>query len=488
MIDRLLVILQNRRWMNWSVVTCIRESQYSALVLSICLTTVQFVYICSVGRVVWLDEAMLVRNLQDRNFISLLEPLDYGQTAPLPYLILCKAVLFVTHNADFLRAVSFMFAILGLYLLNQWLIVKEVPNIEKAHLLLVVCMHPWFVRYSTEIKPYILDVPLLYILLLVVDKYIVGKVRWFQLAFIVSSVLWSSNASIFVTLVVLFVLGFSNRKSLVKCLNVLCVYLVNVILIYWVVYKDNPHKAMMLEYWSDRHALLGHNLTVIGLLGFVKHCCVVVRDLYVPFFDSNLTLILVGCLVVSNRSRIKCFLSTGLTLAVQFFFALLSLYPFENRLLLYAVPLVGTSTLLPQRLKKYQRVVTIVVCSLSLYATIRHSPTTVDALPLQTVKTEVSRSTHVYASLGISHTIYVYAKGIGIDSSKSFVVGKYLGTDEIVDEVTSLPEGTFCIVGHPESPDQFTKLVGRLRINGMVREVFWLNGSTVGFRKAGNGK
>lgn len=69
----------------------------------------------------WIDEAMLASSIVNRNFSNLIAtPLNYGQSAPVGYLYMVKAITAVAGVSDFsLRVLSLISFGLVLYLMYQ---------------------------------------------------------------------------------------------------------------------------------------------------------------------------------------------------------------------------------------------------------------------------------------------------------------------------------------------------------------------------------
>ena len=110
------------------------------------------------NRSLWLDEAMLIYNVSGRDFIGLLQMLDYDQVAPFGFLWLTKVLVIFLGKSEFvLRLFPLIAGILSLlfyyYLARKYssyqLIMVGVTMFALSYPLL---------RYSTEFKPYSSDV------------------------------------------------------------------------------------------------------------------------------------------------------------------------------------------------------------------------------------------------------------------------------------------------------------------------------------------
>ena len=119
------------------------------------LSLIQFIS----DRSLWLDEAMLARNIISRSGTELLQPLDYMQVAPILFSLLEKFSCSMIPDSDFgLRifplvfywlSLFFFYKILTLVFSDRWIIIFSLS-------LFVFNEH--FIYYSSEVKQYASDV------------------------------------------------------------------------------------------------------------------------------------------------------------------------------------------------------------------------------------------------------------------------------------------------------------------------------------------
>lgn len=121
----------------------------------------------------WIDEAMLASSIVNRNFSNLIAtPLDYGQSAPVGYLYMVKAITAVAGVSDFsLRVLSLISFGLVLYLMYQ--ILRNVYFVKHyLFFLAVFSLLSFYVRYAVECKPYMLECVLVLLVVLLFNFYI----------------------------------------------------------------------------------------------------------------------------------------------------------------------------------------------------------------------------------------------------------------------------------------------------------------------------
>ena len=124
------------------------------------------------GRALFLDEANLALNIAELNYAAFFSPIGYQQYAPPIYLCLVKLSTQVFGMNEWaLRLPSIIAGILSLWLF--WKILQKhfpTPLIRLYPLILFACA-PIFVRYSTELKQYSIDVCLSLALILIVGHW-----------------------------------------------------------------------------------------------------------------------------------------------------------------------------------------------------------------------------------------------------------------------------------------------------------------------------
>ncbi len=105
----------------------------------------------------FVDEAMVAINVGDRSFRELLTPLDYDQSAPVPFLWVVKLCTTVAGMNEFtLRAVPLL-AGLGLLYLVWHVAARLLPAPAAVLAVWVAATAPTLVQFSVMTKPYMTD-------------------------------------------------------------------------------------------------------------------------------------------------------------------------------------------------------------------------------------------------------------------------------------------------------------------------------------------
>ena len=105
----------------------------------------------------WLDEAKLALNIVNRSFVQLCKPLDYGQGAPVGFLMLERSAVHLFGSGEYaLRLFPFLSGMISLLLFYQ-LAKQSVPRAAPIAMGLFATSAP-LIYYSSEVKQYSGDV------------------------------------------------------------------------------------------------------------------------------------------------------------------------------------------------------------------------------------------------------------------------------------------------------------------------------------------
>jgi len=136
-------------------------------------------------RSLWLDEALLAESIVPRDWTELLaQPLSNGQSAPILYVVVIKAIssIYIGPAEISLRLFS-LFSFLWL-LVCLWFFLKEIlkmDNIKTGFVLSLTAIVPSYIYYSTELKPYMSDAFFVVLALLLYAFYTQNKLSLIKL-------------------------------------------------------------------------------------------------------------------------------------------------------------------------------------------------------------------------------------------------------------------------------------------------------------------
>ena len=297
------------------------------------------------------DEAMLALSVGSRSFADLLYPLDYGQLATVPFLWMVRTVTSAGGVSEFtLRIIPLLAGIgllWGLYRLAQDLLGTLIAVIALA---LSATAFP-LIRYSVEVKPYVLDSLVTVVLVRVASRVAddLGDRRsWIWLAVAgAGGVLLSTPVLLVCGAVVggLAVAAVRRRRlDLLPRLGILGVLwgmLFSVAYIKW--YAPNASAPYMRAFWAEAFLRPGtprffpRLWRSLGDLSCTMTCWRGLADLW-PLL---LLLALLGVLHVFRRRGLEYAVLLGGPILAAFGASALGSYPIATRLLLFTAPLLA---------------------------------------------------------------------------------------------------------------------------------------------------
>ncbi len=166
------------------------------ILLGVVVRVAQFAY----GRSLWMDELLLVANLKQRGFAGLFEPLDYGQFAPIGFLMLSKASVELFGDSEQAYRLVALLSSIGSLLLFA-LLIKRVAS-PRGCLIGVgffACL-PRLIYYANEFKQYSTDlfaVTAVLLLVLWLWRRESSPTRWAVLGLVGLVLSWFSHPMIF---------------------------------------------------------------------------------------------------------------------------------------------------------------------------------------------------------------------------------------------------------------------------------------------------
>jgi hypothetical protein len=234
------------------------------------------IYHWAMGRSLWLDEAYLAANVQSRDLVGILHPLEYNQSAPSLFLAgtdILTSVL--SYDERVLRLLPLVASLLTLVLvwklgklsLNQWVLPLVVATVSFAY--------P-FVYYAQELKHYALEVMVVVLVLYLVARLQASPA---EAPARFRHLWWAGALGLFAAHTAPFVLAGAGltallgklRRDLPLSWTALTVggmgwgalFCVN----YWFFIRPNYLNPFMLQFWAFAHP--GAPWTVSGLRDWV---------------------------------------------------------------------------------------------------------------------------------------------------------------------------------------------------------------------------
>jgi hypothetical protein len=303
------------------------------------------VYFYAINRSLWLDEAMLALNIVNRSFLGLLKPLDYGQGAPIGFLLLQKAVVSFLGSSDYtLRLIPLLAGLASIPLMYS--VSRQYERGLALYISLgLFALSTRLIYYSSEMKQYSNDVLITLLLLLIVPKCLEDKAKphaIVALGIAGSLAIWISHPSLFVLVGVFLTLGlaFTKRRDsyhLLWLIGIVGVWGIDLILAYIVSLRHLATNNSLIDYWSNYFAPLP------PWSNFSWYYNALIRMLSYPA-GLPISAITVGLLILGIFSFAFRRWQLMLVLIAPFLLTLiasaLGKYPFSGRLLLFLIPLL----------------------------------------------------------------------------------------------------------------------------------------------------
>lgn len=297
------------------------------------------------NRSLWLDESTLALNIVNRSFSQLLKPLDYNQGAPIGFLMLERSVVHVFGTSEYaLRLFPLFCAIISLLLFYRIARLCVAPKAVPIALGLFAISGP-LIYFSSEVKQYSSDVAIAILLLSAAiyydsHKFTPWRVAIFGLIGAVS--IWFSHPSVFILAGVGMTLTFfslaERRWARIGNLSIVfSLWALSLVACYLISLRHLSNNKNLLNHWASGF-VPSPLLSLATVEWFINAFFGIFRG-PVGLGLSGIAALtfLVGCISMFSNKRERLYL-----LISPILFTLLAAafhkYPFEGRLLLFAVP------------------------------------------------------------------------------------------------------------------------------------------------------
>ncbi len=313
------------------------------LFIGFTLRTVEYIH----DKAIWLDEAHVALNVLERGYADLLKPLDYNQAAPYGFLVAERAMVDTFGPSEYsLRYIPWLGSILALPLF--WMFAKRFLRFEAALVALgIFALSPGVIRYASEVKPYATDVVATLVLLLLAMRCLSPKdgVKWLPaLAVAGAAALWCSFASIFVlggVGITLVAAALSDRRGLRFAGVVLTglAWILSFGVYYQLSIRYTGGNEVLKGWWRDTFMPLPPN-SLADLNWFVRTFFGLFDNpAGIPTVGIGAVLYILGARSLLFRDRLMLLLLLA-PILVALLASGLERYPFTERFLLFAVPLI----------------------------------------------------------------------------------------------------------------------------------------------------
>lgn len=295
-----------------------------------------------------IDEANIVRNIYERDFIGLLKPLSYQQYAPPLFLWMEELwSLLLGYSEQAMRLTALICGIGALFVYRK-LLRKILPVYSSLLPLGLFCFAPIVAKYATEVKQYIPDafvaISLVYTAL-VLPQFSTTRFRFVAQWILVGSIaIWAAQPSVFVLASVglyYFVQCLMDKKwtYIPALLLIGAIWLSQFFIYYWFILRQQINSDYLQSYHQNYFLFLlpqsssewQHN--GLRLVEIINNS---IGYYLVPFYLGTI-LILVGLFSLLRKSM-SLFLLLVAPIALTLFAAALHQFSLIERVCIFILP------------------------------------------------------------------------------------------------------------------------------------------------------
>ncbi len=297
------------------------------------------------------DEAMLGLNVGRHSFKDLLQPLDYGQVATVPFLLAERLIITVGGVSGYTLRIIPLLAGIGLLWAGYRLGYELLGRVEALVALALSATSFPLIRYSVEVKPYILDALVAAILVWLAVRVMEEpdeKRRWIRLTIggVVGVLL--STPALLVCAAVVVALGIAalrkQRPHLIPRLALLAVLWGTTFAVaYLSWYATNARAPYMRAFWAEAFLRPGTPRFFPRLWNGVGDlsCTLTCWRGLVNLSPLLLLMAIIGLAHVARRRGPEFAFLLGGPILAAFGASALGGYPIATRLVLFSAPLLA---------------------------------------------------------------------------------------------------------------------------------------------------
>jgi hypothetical protein len=316
----------------------------ATILIGIALVFLQFFY----NRSLWGDEATLAINFVERDFLGLLEPLSYKQTAPFLFLFTEEFFSLIIPNSELGLRIFPLICYLG----SIYFFLKIIKEIYKSEALVLIAIslfvfNYFLIYYSNEVKQYMVDVLFsTYFLHIMVRKD--QKIHNNLLKLFISgtlAILYSNIAVVLLATVgARMLLNFSEWKNNLKGVFICIASLLIVFIGYYFLFISKiQSQEFLIDYWTNKEpAFMPLNPLSANFWDFMYAKYIMLFKYLFKFGNIAavfLQLFMVaGLIQLFRKKESSLLLIIFLPVFIHLILSGLKLYPFHIRFCLYLIP------------------------------------------------------------------------------------------------------------------------------------------------------
>ena len=457
------------------------------------------------NRSLWLDEAFIANNIISRNFLQLLNPLDYNQVAPIGFLLFTKLFSFIIPNSELgLRAFPLLCSISSIVVFDKICRLLFQNKLAITFCLSLFIFNNSLIYFASELKQYISDVFVVLILYYTTIKYAPYlTTKYVQIIATGSICIIMSNITPIVLICSGIYITIVNLKAILKStrLQKITVLLVSVwlgtFLMYYLLFLHNhPTKSIMIEYWSNAGGFILNKpyessfwqtlLTKVLMVFYWTNLKGIIGAVFISLF-------FIGLLSTIYCRKYRFIILFILPVIIHLTLSSFKLYPFDTRLVLYSAPLyiiivtTGFEKLLySKHIQKYNNPFMSGLIALLFMAHFFFSkPFPIEREEIKKtfsyIKQKKQDSLPIYIYYGAKQAFNYYQNTNIFNSPNKLILGESSrdNRNKYIDDIKQIKEPFWLLFSHPfENEDTF--IIQKLDSLGYSRtESFEVTGASV---------
>ena len=298
------------------------------------------------NRSLWIDEAMLSKNIVDLSFTKLLEPLEYYfQMAPVGFLMVEKLFYsLMPPNEITLRLFPFICSLCSLFILDKIFSSITLNKIIRRFGIAFMSISYYNIYYATEVKQYMTELLGSLIIMYLFIIYRNNKLQCSLLVLGMTGVAFIAFANIAV--IILFVIGcllilesyFKDRKIKKEHLFLSSSWAIAFSVYYFVFYFNHPSEGYMMNYWKNADGFVPYNIFSTTFLRSSYNKFISIISLTGQGYKL-VPLMILGAIFLLRKSKVLSLLFLA-PICVHGVLTYFKMYPLIPRLILYFLPVL----------------------------------------------------------------------------------------------------------------------------------------------------
>ena len=286
------------------------------------------------------DEVLLFANIFNRNYIELLQPLQFFQSAPYIFLLLSKFVsLHIGINELCLRFIPFIFSLFSVFAFYKLSTLVFNNKFTQYIALFTFGINYQLLFYCQVFKQYSLDVLAIILFLWLVLKYFndIHSIKQYTVFGLISLLFIFTSFPIIIFILAVYFTLLIAKKNILKLLYSALYPMLGLLIYYLFNLRFVSNSAYLHNYWAKGFQVLSIEFYKMNFDFLFS---------YYQFPILLLILIVIGFYFIYRNNKFLFCIFT-LTIINTLVFAYLKIYPCERRLILFLLPILLIITLYP---------------------------------------------------------------------------------------------------------------------------------------------